>query len=163
MAPLIAYPHDARSFPFANRMLDPNRIGNYYRAGSYSTAAGPDERSYLEPFCVGGREASYSNNGDHMVVTFNIAPRGPLYYDELIYGAALTALTDTTTFPADMVKLWARAEIYDFLWRSETRQQKRAENGVALPSVYRPLRNAAYKSAQWSRFEPEMVTVAGRR
>ena len=62
-----------------------------------------------------------------------------------------------------MVKRWARAEIYDFLMRGEFADQKRAENGVPLPSAWRSLRNAAYTAAKWSEFEPEPVMINGRR
>ena len=163
MSPIIAYPQNAQSFPFTNRLFDQSRVGNFFYSYGFSSPGGPDERTYSDPITVGGRTASYSNNGDHLVVTFNFAPSGPVYYDELIFGGALTAMTDTTTFPADMVKLWARAELYDFLMRSEMRGRKTLDNGSPAPSSWRALRNAAYKSAIWSDFEPEMANIVGRR
>ena len=163
MAPIIAYPQHATAYPFNNRVLSKDRIGNFFYGRGYGAGGGPEERIYTDPLTTAGREASFSNNGDHLVVTFNFTPLGPIYYDELVYGGALTAMTDTTVFPAEMVKLWARAEIYDFLMRSESRQLKRADNGAVVPSAWRGLRNAAYKSAKWSHYEPEMMTVVGRR
>ena len=165
MAPIIAYPQGAMSFPFTNRVLGPERVGNYFYSYGGSTDRGPDERWYSDLITTGGRQVSYSNNGDHLVATFNFAPAGPIYYDELIFGGALAALTDTvvtTTFPADMVKLWARAELYDFLMRSEMRAQKKLDNGQSAPSSWRSLRNAAYTSAKWSNFEPKLANIVGR-
>lgn len=161
--PVIAYPSSAYSFPFQQRVKSLDDIGNFFRFTTGSGTSSPYERLYSGPFTQGGIEASFSNDGDHFVVSFNTAPCGPMFYDELIHGGALTAMTDTTTFPADMVKLWARAELYDFLMRSDLRGAKRMENGTPLPSVWRPLRNAAYKSARWSQFEPEMANISGRR
>ena len=163
MAPIIAYPQNARSFPFTNRVLGPERIGNFFYSFGGGTDRGPDERSYSPPITTGGGEVSYSNNGDHLVVTFNFPPTRPVYYDELIFGGALTAMIDTVTFPADMVKLWARAELYDFLMRSEMRGRKTLDNGTPAPSSWRALRNAAYKSAIWSNYEPELANISGRR
>lgn len=165
MAPISAYPRDAMSFPFTNRVFNRERVGNFFYAHRGGTDSGPDERGYSEQIMTGGRTHSFSYNGDHLVVTFNFRPWGwgLVYYDELVYGGALTAMTDTTVFPADMVKLWARAELYDFLMRAELRAQKKLDNGTPAPLVWRSARNAAYKSAMWSQFEPEMANVAGRR
>ena len=162
MAPIIAYPRNATSYPFNNRVLDTNRVGNFFAVRGYTTGAGPEERLYTGPITVGGRTATFSNEGDHLVVSFN-APAERIYYDELIYGGTLTAMADTTVFPPEMGKRWARAEIYDFLMRGEFADQKRAENGVPLPSAWRSLRNAAYTAAKWSEFEPEPVMINGRR
>jgi hypothetical protein len=155
MAPIIAFPRGAMSFPFTNRVLGPERVGNFWYARGYGSYSGPDERGYTE-LMLGG--TSFSNNGDHLVVSFDFAP-GTVYYDELVYGGALTAMTDTTTFPERMVLKWAKAEVYDFLFRSESREKKRADNGTPLPSAWRQLRNAAVRSAQWNEFEPELMTI----
>ena len=163
MAPLIAYPQDAMSFPFTNRVLSDDRIGNFYYARGYGENGGPDERGYTEPITTGGCTHTFSNDGDHLVVSFNFTPGGPVYYDELIYGAALTSLTDTTTFPAEQVKRWSRAEIYKWLLRAGMAEGKRAENGVFLPSEWRDLYNNAAREARWSLSEPTLLTVVGRR
>lgn len=162
MAPLHAYPIDAKTYPFDNRVLNAERIGNFYYVYGNGVNSGPDQRHFSEPITVGGREATLSDQGDHLTVTFNFQPSGPICYEELVYGGALTAMADTTTFTADRVKLWARAEIYDFLMRSEMRALKKLDNGMPVPSTWRALRNAAYKAAQWSNFEPEMANIVGR-
>lgn len=159
MAPLIAFPRDAMSFPFTNRVLGLDRVGNFYYGDNYGTNAGPDERGYSETLLGGGRAASFSDNGDHLVVSFNFAPCGPVYYDELVYGGALTALTDTVVFNPEYVKLQARATLYDFLMRSELRGLKKLENGLPAPSAWRVPRNAAVKSARWSLHEPELMNI----
>src|SRR3990167_8420909 len=94
MAPIIAYPQDAMSFPFTNRVLGTERIGNFFHARNGGTASGPDERSYTDPITTDGRKATFSGEGDHLVVSFNFLPVEPVYYDELVYGGALTAMTD---------------------------------------------------------------------
>ena len=163
MAPLIAYPQNAQSFPFTNRVLGPERIGNFYYAYGEASTGGPDERAYSDPITTGGKTVGYSHEGDHIVAHFNFAPVGPVYYDELVYGGALTAMADTTILAPQYVKQWAKAEIYDFLMRGEMLAGHKADNGAPLPSLFRPLRNAAVKEATWSQFEPELLNVVGRR
>ena len=161
MAPIILFPLDAMSFPIPNRVESENIIGNFYFGQTLSNPGGLESVAFSEPI-NGGYTHHLANYGDHFTVTFNFRPTRPVYYDEFVYGGSLTAMTDTTTFAADRVKLWARAEIYDFLMRGELRAQKKLENGMPLPSAWRALRNAAYKAAQYSSFEPQMVNIVGR-
>lgn len=163
MAPITAYPQDARSFPLSNRVTTTQRVGNFFYSRGRSTDSGPDERSFTPPITTMGRTHGFSNNGDHLVVDFNFCPTSPVYYDEVVFGSALTAMTDTTPFPVDQVVKWATFELEDQMMRQEIRQRARAENGTPLPPFSRPLRNAALKSAENSTYEPEMMTVVGRR
>ena len=160
MAPIVAFPVNARRFPLQQRVLSfEERVGNFH----YSlTGHGLEDRSFSNPITVGGRTHSYTHDGDHYLVDFNFSPCEPVYYDELIYGGALTAMTDTTTFAAEYVKRRARAEIYDWLMRSEM-GSSRLDNGQPAPSEFRALRNAAVKEAKWSNQEPELMNIVGRR
>ena len=165
MAPIVAYPQDAMRFPLQQRVVSPEeRVGNFRYSFSGGAGGGPDERYYSPPITLGGREHWFEDAGDHVYVNFNFQLVEPVYYKELVYGTSLTAMTDTTVSPADYVLLWAKAMVYDFLMRSEMEANRRADNGAPLPSVYRPLRNAAVRAAKYSEFEPKkMETVVGRR
>lgn len=159
MAQIVAFPKDAHTFPLQQRVRSTEHVGNFFRVLSGSSFSGPDERRYrtTEPL-----EHSFSNDGDHLAVTFS-GCRGPLFYEERIFGSALTAMTDTTSFPIDHVIKWAYFELMDRQMRVEMMARNRSKDGANIPSIYRPLRNAALKSAKWSDYQPQLVNVTGRR
>lgn len=153
MAPIVAYPRDARTFPLQQHCRSQEFIGNFRTVVSGGGNSGPDERTYSEPL----RRPLFNHIGDHRTVTLPVC--GPVYYEELVFGRALSAMTDTTDFPLDYVVRWAYAKLTDNLMRREMAQAKRLENGQPLPSVWRPIRNSAIREARWSPYEPELVNV----
>ena len=157
MAPIIAYPQHATSYPFNNRVLDEDRIGNFFYGRGYGAAGGPEERIYTEPITTGGREHSFSSEGDHLVVTFNFTPQGPIFYDEAVFGSALTAMTDTTTFAKEYVTRAAKFELYKYLAERDP---------VVLDPNKRPIRSPWERraiGAQRALWSPELAHVYGRR
>ncbi len=151
MAPVIAAPINARSFPLTNRVL-PENVGNFYRAAYAGEPTGPETRAYSE---LVGYDPQLSNNGDHLVVSFATAP-GRAYYDEFVYGTALSAMTDTTTFPDKYVLTWAKYELRKMLYEKEQDPEKRRMAKV--------LAMEAKKSADRYEFNStDIVVVAGRR
>ena len=162
MAPVIAYPQDARSFPFNNRVHSTDRIGNFYYTRGWGAPSGPEERAYTEPITTGGYTASFSNEGDHLVVSFNFQPVEPVYYDELVYGGSLSAVTDTTTFPLNHVIKHAEYELTKFIARDKMRDVRSTETKL-LADEWRRRSREALRASKWSEYEPELVNVVGRR
>jgi hypothetical protein len=162
--PFIAAPVGAMSYPTQPHLENPHDMGNFFTTSAPSSTTGLDGRIFY-PYNIPARidNAADGEFSAKFSVQFEYAPSFPIYYNEVMYGKALTALTNIARFPARQIKLWARAEIYDFLMRGEMVAQKRMDNGTPLPSTWRQLRNAAYKSARWSQWEPEMIQVVGRR
>ncbi len=159
LAPIIAFPTGAHAFPLPNRIETTAQLGNFYSASVRTSPAGfPHVALYQEVI-----QHSLHDYGDHLTVTFDCIPARGIWYEEYVNGSALTAMTDTTTFPLERVVKWAYAELTDRLMHDELAAGKRAENGVPLPSIWRPVRNAALKSATWSGYEPQVKTVFGRR
>lgn len=162
MARIIAYPRDAMSFPFTNRVVAAERIGNFYYSRYGSSVSGPDERGYTDPITVGGRTAMLSNEGDHFVVSFNFSSFEPVYYDELVYGAALSAMSDTSVFPLDQIVKWSKFELFKTRYNRERIMLRRDGDGKPLPSIWRTAAREALREAQWSSYRPELKTLVGR-
>lgn len=159
LAPVIAFPVNAARFPLPNRVLQ-NRVGNFFCA---RTGDGLPDLGLGEPLTLAGRTHSFVDYGDHLTVVFNFPVCGPIFYEEQVFGSALTLQTDTTTFPLDRVIKWAYFELTDMLMRREMMQFAKADNGTPVPSVWRPIRNQALRDAGWSSYEPPLKKVVGRR
>jgi hypothetical protein len=158
MAPIIAFPKDAATFPFTNRVLF-SRVGNFFRPHRGGNPTGPEERRYT-PLLQGGRLAEFSDTGDHLTVTFNFSP-GVVYYDELVFGSTLSAMSDTTVFPLDQVVKWTKYELYKMFYNAE--RPVRNGDGRIMPSAWKPRVNEAFREASRSAYEPEFMQLAGRR
>ena len=136
MAPIIAYPQNAMSFPLQNRVEREDYIANFFYPTGGGSGSGPDERSYRGPITMGELTHTIDDGADHMVVTFNFTPSGPVYYEEYVAEAELSALTDTTTLPKERVLKWARAELYEYLRRKDNRWEKDAARSIRLANSY---------------------------
>jgi hypothetical protein len=162
MGQIVAYPQDARSFPLQQRVIAPEeRVGNFYQGRWGGTATGPDERN-LHNALLGGRKVSFTQDGDHLVVMFNFAP-GLMWYEELVYGTELSAMADTTIFPKEQVLRWAKYELLRWLYEGDLAKGDRADNGVNIPSRWRSAAREAWRQADRSQYEPDLVTLTGRR
>jgi hypothetical protein len=162
MAPIIMFPQGAMSFPLPNRIESDEAIGNFFWGWSRRSPGGLNDLMYSDPM-GGGIEHHLVDYGDHRTVNFNVGAFRPIWFQEYVNGEALSALTSTTTFPLDRVVKYAYAEFCDRMMRAEMTSGARLENGALPPSMWRPLRNAAYKSAQHSGYEPALLNVTGRR
>ena len=161
MAPVIMFPLNVTQFPLPNRIESNDAIGNFY--SGYSLR-GPGALADIWQYqTTAPLEHRIHDYGDHRTVSFNTMITRPIWYEEYVAGSAFTALTGTTDFPLDRISKWAYFELMDQLMRKEMMARGRADNGTPLPSVYRPLRNAALKAAENSSYEPTMNHVVGRR
>lgn len=160
MAPLILFPQGVTQFPMPNRIESTEQVGNFYGGISLRSPGTLADIWRVDDCALEHRMFDY---GDHLTVAFNTMIHRPLWFEESVSGIALSAMTDTTTFPLDRVVKWAEFELYDLLMRREYVENRRAENGAQIPNSWRALRNAALKSAQWSNYEPELKQVIGRR
>lgn len=163
MAPVIMFPQNAMAFPLPNRIESDNQIGNFFCAQTHRSPGGFYDTSFSEPITTSGLEHRILNYGDHRTVLFNFTVNDPVWYEEDVYGTALTSMSDTTTFPLEQVVLWSYFELTDRLMRDEMVRAAKLQNGQPSPSVWRPLRNAALKSAQRNSYEPATKHVVGRR
>lgn len=163
MTPIIMFPQGAMSFPMSNRIESDEVIGNFYAGTTRLGPGGLQDIDISDPITSGGIEHRLTDYGDHRTVTFNIPIHRPVWYEEYVSGLALSAITGTTDFPLDRVVKWAYAELTDRLMRDEMMAKLRADNGTPLPSVWRPIRNAAMKSAMGTSYEPQLRNIVGRR
>lgn len=163
MTPLIAFPLGSYSFPLPNRIEADEQVGNFYPGWTRRSPGGLNDVTYGDPFTTGGVTHTLIDNGDHRTVNFNLPVHRPLWFEELVNGASVSALSDTSMFPSDYILKWARFEVYDFLMRQEMNEGRRADNQTVQPSQWRQLRNAALKSAENSGYAPQPITVLGRR
>lgn len=147
MGPVIMFPLDAGSFPLPNRIMSSDDIGNFYYATS---CAGPGilpSVELSEPITLGGATHKFSEYGDHMTVYFNFRPRMAVWYEEAVYGASLSAMTDTTTFPLEQV---VRQSVYEL----RKLQAKRDKKKYQIDAI------EAQKAARYN--ERELLNVVGR-
>lgn len=159
MAPLIMFPQGVTVFPLPNRIESDEAVGNFYTSLSLrSPGAIADLANIADPL-----EHRIFDYGDHRTVMFSHLVTRPLWYEEYVTGTSLSALTSTTDYPLDRVVKWAYFELLDNLMRREMGAGKKADNGAPLPSIWRPLRNAALRSAGMSSYEPQMKHIVGRR
>jgi hypothetical protein len=163
MTPLIAFPTGTQHFPLPNRIEADELIGNFYHSTTRYGPGGLADIALSDPITNGDTLHWFYDYGDHRTVGLNFPIHRPVWFEEYVNGAAVTAMTDTTTFPADRVHKWARAELLDWLDKRDTVRGARAENGTLLPSKWRARRNRAFKTAQWSGYEPQLKQVLGRR
>lgn len=123
MGPVIMYPLDAASFPLSNRVRNVEEVGNFfYGHDGYTLGA----TVFSDPITIGGAEASFSDYGDHLTVTFNFRPTQSVWYEEIVYGKPLYGMTETTTFDADDVIKWAKAELYARLYADDPKRRQKA-------------------------------------
>lgn len=162
MGPVIMFPQGAMSFPLPSRIEADESIGNFYWGWNRRAPGGYADLMYSDPLS-GGLEHRLTDYGDHRTVTFNFPAVRPVWFQEYVNGSSLTAMTDTTNFPLDRLVKWAYAELCDRMMRGEMLDRPRLENGMPIPSTWRPLRNAAYKSARYGGQEPALLNVVGRR
>ena len=130
MAPIIAFPRNATSFPLSNRVDRADYIANFFYASGGGSGSGPDERSYIGPITIGELKHQIDGGSDHMVVSFNFSPGRPVYYEEYIADPELSALTDTTTQPKERLLKRARAELYEYLRRKDNRWKEDAARAM---------------------------------
>ena len=152
MATVTAYPRNASTFPLGSRVETDQHVGNFYYGLMLSSPTGPEKRTYSEPITTGGRTHHIDNQGGHFTVNFNFRPTSPVYYDEYVSEPALSAVTDTTTFPLDYVADWAVYELKKFI-----AQRKRTKEWVAE-------RQSALKDAlgNENQYGPATPTIVGR-
>lgn len=167
MGPLLAYPISARAFPLPNRIESDDFIGNFHYGVLRDSPSGYPQLTFSDPITTSGKTHTLQNHGDHRTVAFNYEPLneylGPLYFDELVSDASLSALTSTTTFPLDQVVRWARFELYKKLYLDEQRKRIRDNAGAPVPSVWRRQAQEALLAAENSDYEPAQLYVVGRR
>jgi hypothetical protein len=160
MAPIIMFPQHAMNFPLPNRIESDDDIGNFYYGYPQASPGSWNDRVLSDAF-GGGIEHMIRDYGDHRTVSFNFHPCRPIWFEEVVYGKELTAITGTTTMPIDWVVQAATYELYD--WMHNQERPVRNNDGRVMPSQVLPLRNKALRRLQSSGFEPASVQVAGRR
>lgn len=152
MGPVVLFPLDAMTFPIPDRIESENFIGNFYYGTALSNPGGLESVAYSEPITVGGATHHFDNQGDHLSVTFNFRPTRPVYFDEFASDPALSAVTDTTTFPLDYIADWASYELLYFISKRKRTKEWAAERQAAL-------RTALGTEGQYA---GESITVVGR-
>ena len=162
MTPIIAFPSNAQQFPLPNRIEAEEQVCNFFYAQGNFNPGNLAGTHFLGPITTNGNSHGIYDYGDHLTVSFNFPITQPTFYEEYVNGTAPTVMTDTTTFPMERICKWAYFELMDRLMRDEMHNGPRAENGALSPSRFRPLRNAAYKSAAYSGYEPQLKQVRGR-
>lgn len=160
MTPIIMFPDGVSTFPLPNRIEAIDFIGNFYES---ETLRAPGSIADMGFYPTTPLTHRFGNYGDHLSVTFGCRITHPIWYEEQVSGTALSAMTDTTTFPLDQVVLWAYAELLDRMMKSEMLRGLTQDNNVPKPSIYRQMRNAAYIEAQNSVWEPALKKIYGRR
>ena len=144
MSQIVAYPRNARTFPLQKRVETMDNVGNLCYSMTGNNPAGSENRFYTPPITLGGRAYSVSEAGDHYNITLNFTPCGPVYYDELVYGTSLSAMTDTTTFPANHVMIAAKYELYKWLydrdekWKMKVYEAKKTLDRFHLRHLQEP-------------------------
>ena len=161
LAPFIMYPQDAMSFPLPNRIQSTEHVGNFHYAHQGSSPGAIGGMGFSEPITTEGRTHTFSNYGDHLTVTFNFRPNRPVYYDELIRGAALAGVTETTTFPLNQVLKHAEYELRKRLARDAQQKVRGPETKIYADEMRRMAREAE-RAARWSEYEPELMHIVGR-
>lgn len=166
MTPVVMFPLGAMRFPLPSRIVSKNYVGNYHYATTLSQPGGLESLAFSEPLTVGGRTHSYSNQGDHLTVTFNFRPTRAIYFDEYAGDADITTMTATTSFPLDQVVKWAKFELFKMLYYRESMRASRISSGInagqPTRSIWLPLAKAAQREAGGSDYEADMMNVVGR-
>ena len=159
MAPVIMFPEGAVNFPLPNRIESVEQVGNFFTSLALRSPGSFYDMAIWEDPVV-HRIHDY---GDHRTVTFDSLIIHPLWFEEYVNGSALSAMTDTTTFPLDRIVKWAKAE-YELL-RME--RVSKGHNGTAeSQSKVRGaerLAARALRAAQGSGYEPRLKNIVGRR
>lgn len=161
MTPIIMFPYGVTSFPMPNRIRSIEHIGNFYESLSSYNPSALGDMVFGDPLTESGRTHSFIDNGDHLTVAFNFRPTSPIWYQEAVFGSALTAMTDTTTFPRERVTRWAKFELYKYLAERDPTTLDPSKRPVVSPWVRKA--NSAKRAAEYSGYEPTPVTVVGRR
>ena len=157
MAPVIMFPLGTYQFPMPNTVKNIDAIGNFFEGMSMNSPGGLGDIAFGEPLTVGGLEHGFSNYGDHLTVNFNFRASRPIWYQEAVFGSALTAMTDTTTFAKEYVIRAAKFELYKYLAERDP---------VVLDPNNRPIRSPWERKAVGARralWSSELVHVVGRR
>ena len=143
MGPVIMFPQQATRFPLPNRVVSQDDIGNFHQV--YSGNSGSFNQTIsTEALTTGGLAHRLEDYGDHMTVSFNFRPTRPVYYMEAVYGTSLSAMTDTTTFPANHVMRWAKYELYKWLydrdekWKMKVYEAKKAADRFDVRHLQEP-------------------------
>ena len=159
VAPVIMFPEGAVNFPLPNRIESVEQVGNFFTSLALRSPGSFYDMAIWEDPVV-HRIHDY---GDHRTVTFDSLIIRPLWFEEYVNGSALSAMTDTTTFPLDRIVKWAKAE-YELL-RME--RVSKGHNGTAeSQSKVRGaerLAARALRAAQGSGYEPRLKNIVGRR
>lgn len=148
MGPVIMFPLDAVSFPLPDRLMSAEDVGNLRYATTLVGPGGYSSMAFSEPITSGGLTHSIRDYGDHMTLELNFLPRRAIWWEEHAYGAALTAMTDTTTFPLETVVRWSAFELYK--WLAKKDKKKYQQNAIEAQKATR-----GYG-------QPEMINVVGR-
>src|SRR3990167_8040463 len=155
MAPVIMFPEGAVNFPLPNRIESVEQVGNFFTSLALRSPGSFYDMAIWEDPVV-HRIHDY---GDHRTVTFDSMIIRPLWFEEYVNGSALSAMTDTTTFPLDRIVKWAKAE-YELL-RME--RVSKGHNGTAeSQSKVRGaerLAARALRAAQGSGYEPRLKNI----
>lgn len=162
MGPLMDFPIHATDFPFQSRVRIEN-IGNFYYGLPTVTPGGLYDLLFSSQILIDGRRVRFIDTGAMITATFNFLPIRPVYYDELMYGPALSATTDTTPFVSDYLERWAVAELYDYLERHEPATYDE-RFGHPRPTKWRDRKQAAIRYAREGemRYGPKTQVLYGR-
>ncbi len=163
MTPIIMFPVGVTSFPLPNRVEADDQVGNFRWSQSRFNPGTMADMRFSDPITVAGREHWLYDYGDHRTVGFNFPAHQPIWWEENVSYAPLSAMTDTTTAPLDHVTKWAAFELADQEMWSRLRQNNTSPDSELVTRNKKQVRNALLKQAQGSMYEPRMKHIVGRR
>ncbi len=161
MTPIVMFPLNVTTFPLPNRISAKDDVGNVMYATCLRNPGTIADLVLSDPLTIGSEPYRINSYGDHLTIRLPFYPTRAVYYEEAVFGTALTAMTDTTIFAEDYVVKWAKWELYRYLAEHDPTVLDPNKRAVTSPWVRKA--NAAKRGAETSDHEPDPLMVYGRR